>query len=414
MTIKWNVFLFCVYCTISAGKLFAQTIQPATVNQTVADTLRKQQDSLARQKDILDIIHHILHKKSNVAANAAPKRFNYSIVPSVGYTLSTGFAADLTGNVAFYAEPQKHENLSAISSNLSYNQRSQITFRTVSEIWTKDNDYDFVGDWRWYKFPENTYGLGSLTTTNDLNPIKYNFFRFYETVLKKLEKNFYGGLGYALDYHYNIAQNGKADQSITDYQIYGKTTSSISSGIIFNLLYDNRTNSINPLYGSYVNLIYRPNLRLLGSDQNWQLITFDFRKYIPLTASRKSILAFWTLDNFSIGHPPYFDLPSIGWDMESNTGRGYVIGRFRGQNMLYAETELRFTLSKNGLLGGVLFVNGETFSDYPANRFQKVLPGFGPGLRVKFNKRSNTNIAIDYGIGTGNSHGLFVNLGEVF
>lgn len=415
MAIKWNVFLFCVYCTISAGKLFAQTNLPDTANQTIADPLRKQQDSLATQKDILDILHQIFHKKDGAAVNNVPKRFNFSIVPSIGYTLSTGFAAGLTGNVAFYAEPKQHENLSAINSVLTYNQHSQLGFKIGSNIWTKDNDYNLVGDWRIYKFPESTYGLGSLTTFDDLNPIKYNFVRFYETVLKKLENNFYAGLGYSLDYHYDITQNGTSKQSVTGYQLYEQTTSSISSGVTFNLLYDNRKNSINPRGGTYANLVYRPNLKVLGSDVNWQSLIFDFRKYIPLTTSGRSILAFWTLETLTLnGQPPYFDLPSTGWDMSGNTGRGYAQGRYRGKNMLYAEAEYRFTLSKNGLFGGVLFANGESFSDDPANQFQKVLPGFGPGLRVKFNKRSNTNICIDYGIGTGNSHGLFVNLGEIF
>lgn len=82
--------------------------------------------------------------------------------------------------------------------------------------------------------------------------------------------------------------------------------------------------------------------------------------------------------------------------------------------MLYAEAAYRVDFTKNGLLGGVLFLNGETFTDCPANRFQKIQPGYGPGLRIKFNKRSDTNICIDYGIGQNGSHGLFVNLGEVF
>ena len=36
------------------------------------------------------------------------------------------------------------------------------------------------------------------------------------------------------------------------------------------------------------------------------------------------------------------------------------------------------------------------------------------GIRIKLNKYSRTNIAIDYGFGLGGSQGLFVNLGEVF
>jgi len=396
-------------------KTFSQAQNSLPVKPALSDTLRRQQDSLAKQKDILDLIRQLFHKKGSAPAATVPKQFIFSLVPSAGYTLSTGFAANLTGNVAFFAEPKEHENLSSINSNLSYNQRSQLTFRVGSNVWTKDNKYNLVGDWRLYKFPENTYGLGSSTSSDALNPIKYNFVRFYETVLKELKKNFYGGLGYDLDYHYNIVQNGPSNQPVTGYQLYGQTTSSVSSGVTFNLLYDNRKSSINPRNGTYANLIYRPNLKLLGSDDNWQSLSFDFRKYIPLAKSGKSILAFWTLDVFTLnGHPPYFDLPSTGWDMGGNTGRGYVQGRFRGTNMLYAEAAYRVDFTKNGLLGGVLFLNGETFTDYPANRFQKIQPGYGPGLRTKFNKRSDTNICIDYGIGQNGSHGLFVNLGEVF
>ncbi|RYE17443.1 MAG: hypothetical protein EOP42_32295, partial [Sphingobacteriaceae bacterium] len=350
MIIKVKFILILLIFLISAECLSAQS--GSVKNYSTADSLQKKEDSLATQKDILDLLHQLFHKKDTVKTASVPKQFIISVVPAAGYTLSTGLSAGLTSNVAFFAEPEEHENLSSINSNLAYNQRSQITFRIGSNIWTKDNKYNLVGDWRLYKFPENTYGLGSASSSDALNPIKYNFLRFYETVLKQLAKNFYGGLGYALDDHYNIQQNGASNQAITDYQLYGQTTSSISSGLTFNLLYDNRRSSINPRTGTYVNLIYRNNQRFLGSDDNWQSLTFDGRRYIPLTETGKSILAFWTLDVFTLsGHPPYFDLPSVGWDMGGNTGRGYVQGRFRGTNMLYAEGAYRTDFTRNGLLG---------------------------------------------------------------
>jgi hypothetical protein len=84
--------------------------------------------------------------------------------------------------------------------------------------------------------------------------------------------------------------------------------------------------------------------------------------------------------------------------------------------MLYLESEYRFSFTRNGLFGGVVFVNGQSFSNYPSdsNDYDVIWPGFGAGLRIKVNKHSNTNIAIDYGFGADGSHGLFVNLGEVF
>jgi len=114
------------------------------------------------------------------------------------------------------------------------------------------------------------------------------------------------------------------------------------------------------------------------------------------------------------GTPPYLDLPSIGWDNYSNTGRGYVPGRFTGNNLMYLESEYRFGITRNGLLGGVAFGNVESILPNLNSTIQKVMPGYGIGLRIKMNKYSNTNIAIDYGFGIGGSHGLFFNLGEVF
>jgi hypothetical protein len=95
-------------------------------------------------------------------------------------------------------------------------------------------------------------------------------------------------------------------------------------------------------------------------------------------------------------------------------GRGYIQGRFRGKNNLYLESEYRFRILDNGFLGGVVFVNAQSFSEPVTNRFEAINPGWGAGLRIKLNKFSRTNICLDYGFGLHGSGGLFANLGEVF
>ena len=82
--------------------------------------------------------------------------------------------------------------------------------------------------------------------------------------------------------------------------------------------------------------------------------------------------------------------------------------------MIYAEAEYRFGILNNGLLGGVVFGNVQSFSRNIATQLSLLAPGFGAGLRVKLNKSSNTNLCIDYGFGMNGSKGLFLNLGEVF
>lgn len=82
--------------------------------------------------------------------------------------------------------------------------------------------------------------------------------------------------------------------------------------------------------------------------------------------------------------------------------------------MLYFESEYRFGISRNGLIGGVAFINLQNFSSDLSQQYSKIFPGYGAGIRIKLNKFSDTNLCLDYGFGENGSRGLFVNLGEVF
>lgn len=104
--------------------------------------------------------------------------------------------------------------------------------------------------------------------------------------------------------------NGKR----TDFEKYDSAAKELASGFIVNAVYDNRDNSINPSRGLYAGVQFRSNL------------------------------------------------PSTTWDVYSNTGRGYIQGRFRGSKMVYLESEYRIALTANGLLGMVVFVNAESDS----------------------------------------------------
>jgi hypothetical protein len=153
----------------------------------------------------------------------------------------------------------------------------------------------------------------------------------------------------------------------------------------------------------------------MGSDNDWQSLIIEFRKYLKFPASSNNILAFWSYNWLTpSGKPAYLDLPSTGWDPRVNVGRGYIQGRYKGENLLYFEGEYRFPLTQNHLLGAVIFSNIQSVSEWPSNQFKAIRPGVGAGIRIKMNKYSNTNLALDYGFGTGGSQGVFVNLGEVF
>ena len=66
------------------------------------------------------------------------------------------------------------------------------------------------------------------------------------------------------------------------------------------------------------------------------------------------------------GTAPYFDLPTTGGD--GHSARGYSEGRYRGNHLAYGEVEYRGTLTSNGLLGMVAFVNTTTIDNAVAGQ----------------------------------------------
>jgi hypothetical protein len=342
------------------------------------------------------------------------KKVNFAIFPAVGYALQTSTTAIIGMNISFYNGKKENTNPSNININpLMSLKYKQYLLNVLSTIWTNKNQYNFVGDWRLYKYPTYTYGLGGNTQLKDADLINYSYLRFYQTVLKKIStSNFYAGLGYNMDYHFKIYEIGKG----IDFPAYnGNATQSISSGISTTLIYNTIKNINSPRNANYLGITYRRNEKKIGSNNNWQSIYLEAKKFIRFPAASENLLCFWNFNWFTFeGPPPYFDLPSTGWDANSNSGRGYIQSRLRGSNMIYLETEYRFSITKNRLLGGVLFLNCQSVTEQNSFQFLYFLPATGVGLRIKLNKISNANLAIDYGFGLNGSRGLFFNIGEVF
>jgi outer membrane protein assembly factor BamA len=266
------------------------------------------------------------------------------------------------------------------------------------------------------KYPSETFGLGSYTNFNDGYAISFNYLKLHQTVVTKVAKNLYAGLGYYLDRFWKIQETGVPQKTPTDYQQYGLYETATASGFALQLFHDSRKNPINPNNGWYGNLVLRPNISLLGAGSNWTSVQLEFRKYFRFSGKSQNVLAFWNYNWFLAGggKAPYLLLPSTGWDDNFNTGRGYIQGRFRGTSMVYLEGEYRFKISKKGFLGGVVFANAQSFAQSPDRQFKVISPAFGGGLRIKLNKFSGANLCIDYGIGLQGSRGISVNIGEIF
>ncbi|MEO6849563.1 MAG: hypothetical protein ABI203_09010 [Mucilaginibacter sp.] len=409
------VSLFLIFAALFTTRGYAQDakLMPLT-KYVLKDTTKGIKKDTDEQKDLNDVIQSLFRK------NYEPSKIYpigskpiISFVPAIGYSLQTETAGTLTGNIVFRASPTS--KVSAITTSMGFTQRRQFTLPIVSNIWTKNNNYVFLGDARFYVYPQSTYGLGSNSDIKDEQPMRYDLFRFSEVVLKHIAGDFFLGAGYKLQKHWNISSVEPLNGAPSDYDAYEKTTRTTSSGISLNSLFDSRDNSVNPSSGFYSSIEYYSYQKALGSNTNWQSIVIDLRKYYTFPASSDNVISFWSYDWLVLsGRPPYLDLPSTSWDTYSTTGRGYIQSRFRGAQMVYLETEYRFKILSNGLLGGVVFLNGQSFSAAPGTKLESMQAGYGPGLRIKLSKVSKTNLDIDYGFGREGSRGLFLTVGEVF
>lgn len=402
-------FLICL-CLLPAFS-FAQDASNMIPQQSaVKDT--------SRQTDLIDIAKDVFHINPKKPRIQREKKIYFSILPIPGAVPGGAGRALITSTTAgTYLGPQSTTNLSSANFAPYWNLHTRFGLPLRSSIWLKDNTWNIQGDIRFLRYPQYTWGLGSGNDYSEKTLVDYNYVRFYQSALKRITPYFFAGGGYNIDYRSSIKSDDPAVdlKQFTGYN-YGTGGSSVSSGINLSLLYDTRNNSINPLPGSYFNLVYRVNPAFMGSNDSWHSLYLDYRKYVPMNPANKNqqnTLAFWSYFWTVLGgNAPYLDLPSIGWDPYNRSGEGIDQNRYRGRSLFYLESEYRRDITTNGLLGFVAFANVNTVSG-SGTIFKSWHPAAGTGLRVKFNKGSNTNIGIDYAFSKG-YNSIILNVGESF
>lgn len=403
-----NLFILALLIPVFLSAQDASSIIPG--DKIVKDT--------ASQRDLIDIGKELFHIRIKNVREISGRKVYFSLLPISSVVPGGSGRALITSTTAgTYLGPRKTTNISSATFTPYWNFNGRFGLPLRTSVWMPGNTWTIQGDTRFLYYPQYTWGLGSSHANDERILIDYKYLRFYQSVLKRITPYFFGGIGYHLDYRLNIKSADSAVnlKQYTGYA-YGTGSNSFSSGISLDFLYDTRNNSINPLPGAYANIVYRINPQLLGSNNNWQSLYIDVRKYLSLNPSRanqQNVLAFWSY-LWTILHSgaPYLDLPSLGWDPENRSGRGIDQNRYRGETLFYMETEYRRDITPNGLFGFVVFANINTISG-SASLFRSWHPAGGAGLRVKFNKGSNTNIGMDYGFSKGYSSLMF-SLGETF
>lgn len=387
------------------------------------------------QKDIGDIF-----SSKDASGSAMPEinKLYLPLIPFVGYSPNNGFliGAGIAGSILL--DSNEHTHISGILANFMLTTKKQVNLNLRHNLYSSHDLWIFQGDWRLLFFSQPTYGLGindfpatfslnaiSTASESGAQPIRFNYLRLFETVFRKINKRLYAGFGMGLDYNYNIRDERldtlASPPFYTSHYAYSilkgfSTRHYLVSGPVFKILYDSRDNAINSYRGSYIEMGFRVNGKFFGSSAKSTRLLTEVRKYQTF-GKGINLLAFWFIGNFLVsGSEPYLALPAIGWDTGNRSGRGYIQGRFRGENLVYIESEFRFRLRPDGLLGGVIFLNAVSADNQSTGQklMDDVAIGFGAGLRIKMNKETRTNICADFGLGRNGSGGIYFGIQETF
>lgn len=372
-----------------------------------------------------------------------------SPLPVISSNPAFGFVYGAAASGSIFLGDPSTTSMSSGMVTATYSTKKQLMFTFKPIIYTKNNRWMMLADYRLFFSSQPTYGLGtgpasdilssdgdnydenSQANNNEAELMDFDLIRLYQTALKEIKPGFYLGLGYHLDIYNNIYDHlldlDSNPPNLTNHYSYSikhgfNPEKYTVSGFSINAIYDTRDNVANAYTGRYAFISYKVNPEFLGSDKNSSTLWLEYRDYFSVSKKNpRNIIALWTYANFSTsGQLPYMSLPALGWDHMGRSGRAYPQGRWRGDDLYYLETEYRFPLpiikKKPDLLGAVVFASITTASskDNSIDLFQYIEPAAGIGLRILLQKQARTNLTIDYGWGSNGEGAFYLNLTEYF
>lgn len=333
------------------------------------------------------------------------KKIKIGILPSAFYSPETrlGFG----GLFYSYFRISKKDSVTKKSntqSYISYTLNKQFAFENDYQLWLRENKYYFTGTFDYSRFPQFFYGIGNSTRENDKMMISFDIIRFQTKALAKFNEHIYGGIFF--QYHNVFNQDVTLLPNSTCMEIFGNMGFE-AEGIGPVFMIDKRDNPLNPSKGGYLETSYLDYKNIINNQNMFTSLVIDARKYA--TFFKRLIWNGNLYVSHNKGKVPYKMLPEIGG---ARFLRGYYRGRFRDNNMAILQQEFRMPVYKMfgvALFGGI----GSVAKSLYQFKTNEIHYDYGVGLRIRVNKKENTNVRIDYGV-TKDSQGLYIVFAEAF
>ena len=334
-------------------------------------------------------------------------------LPVIGYSQETGVEFGALGLYSFYTDRKDTlTRTSRITGIATFTSKKQTNFILKSDIWSPQNKYHYTGEIRYKNFPFNFYGIGNSTFESKLDPITQKLFKLNGGIEKRFGNTRYTGLTISFE-NYQFSDKAIGGIFSTDPSIFDKDGGKVLY-IGFTQIIDNRNSNTYTTKGTFarMNYSYAPNI-FGGDNFVGSLFKIDLRNFQSI--SKKTALAFNAhYQSLNGENSPFYLLPQLGGD---EMMRGYYLGRYRDENLLALQSEIRLRFHPRfGIVG--FAGTGTVFSrrDFSLKDFK---PNLGGGFRYFFDIEKGLSIRMDYGIGEKNpgekrQSGFYLSLGESF
>ncbi len=338
-------------------------------------------------------------KVINAQDSVKSKKVKILPVPSIGYTpeTKTYFGAVSLFTLDLYQDEKTRTSNAKLEINYTLN--NQLIIETGWNYFFRQEKWFTRGLLHFSKYPDLYFGVGANTPSS--NELKFESSRTIVDLdlLKQLWENMFAGFGVRYSNYYNIGY-------YESHNPYSELKDDSMAGLKLILLNDSRNNILTPTHGSYVEIVNSYNFY----NDFYGVVAFDLRKYLVPAYNENHVLAGRLYTSLTLGKPPFFDYALIGGDRYA---RGYFYGRYRDQNFSTMQLEYRLKLFwRIGMatFGGISVINDD-FSNINKHSWK---PNGGLGLRFLIDKKENTNLRLDYAIGSGNQDGFYIAFGESF
>lgn len=341
------------------------------------------------------------------------RKASFMPLPLLRYSQEVGLEFGAGGLYSTYLDKKDSTNRSSnFSTVVSFSTKKQYNISLKGDVWTKHNDWHLISELRFRSMPFDFFGIGNETLEANKDRVLQRQVRAFFDVEKNILPFAYTGVAIGFEnYHFKDQDPGGLFD--TNPAVIGKTGGSVLH-IGVSQTYDTRNSNNYPTKGFYGRVSYQYAPDIFGGENfTGSQVRVVVRNFWPL--AKKLVLGvngiYYTVQG---NNTPFYLLPQLGND---EIMRGYYSGRYRDENLMAAQTELRYRFSNRfGLVafggGGRVFADGE-FS------FKQFKPSYGAGIRYFYDPAKGLSVRADYGVGEkrpgeARQSGFYLSLAEAF